>query len=351
MCDVCCVLCDMWCVLCRDDNSRTPLHWAAASDHARLCQSLVAAADREIAAATAAAAAGAAGATAPGSPDSGGALGMPSRPGPSGSSFNMSHGLSSLDADAPTPNALARGSAGMGFGGHGDPRVFVPKPLVSLTDDRGNTAVHIAARDACCGALQELLTAGAAMEQHAQHSAGVATGEASTSQAASAPVTPQSHPVLMYRNKAGRTPLHCAVLGGSVACVIALVEAAPEATTVSDRLGATPRQCALKRGCPDELIAALDARSPNEGKGGTESSFDQGGVPANAAVPAPDRKVHQAPVLLVTSPDCLAHHTAKPPLLRGVSLPPENIKRLEVRTHVLPPSGKFWSRVSDRFSA
>lgn len=230
----------------------------------------------------------------------------------------------------------------MGFGIHGDPKVFVPKPLVSLTDDRGNTALHVAARDACCSALRELLSAAQAMEEaHAntreQHAAGPGAEEA-PAQAASAPESPQLHPVLMRRNKAGMTPLHCAVLGGSAACVSLLLAAAPVATSAVDRLGVTAQQCAIQRGCPSDLLAAFgvnDCETPpvttmsEVGGRGAVAKVATAGASAAAGYKGP-----QAPMLLVTSPDCLAHHTAKPPLLRGVSIPPENIKRLEVRPFI-----------------
>lgn len=336
-----------WVLLRRDDNSRTALHWAAASDHAQICHLLVSSADKQAAAIAAAAAAAAnsngPSATSPDSEDPHGHSSVsvqersfPSLPGPSGS-LQMSHTHSSLDADSPTPATLAAGGAhggmGMGMGGisgAGAANPNVPKPLITLTDDRGNTAVHIAARDACSTALNELVSAAAAAEQthmhvlaqHAQNG-DVATGPASTSKAD----TPQRHPVLLHRNKAGQTPLHCAVLGGSAACVSTLVAAAPTSTEATDRLGATPQETAIQRGCSAELLAALGvANDPN-----SVHAAEGGGVAKVATAGGGGFKRVQAPMLLVTSPDCLAHHTTKPPLLRGVSVPPENVRRLEVR--------------------
>lgn len=105
-------------LLRRDDNCRTALHWAAASNHGPLSEIILenAAAQRDVRAAEIAARSDA------------------------------------VFADA-DPSTLVP-PAGGGFSFHAPPPL---KPLLTLPDDRGNTAVHVAARGGCAEALAVLL--------------------------------------------------------------------------------------------------------------------------------------------------------------------------------------------------
>lgn len=316
---------------CRDDNGRTALHWAAASDHPQICRQLISAAQKQVAAAAAATAH---------HPSTTSIDSEDPRSHASVQERASMHDISgSWDVDA-SPVPLNRGGCtsiggvhNMSPGAAAAASANAPKPLICLPDDRGNTAVHIAARDACCNALNELLVAVASHTHahHAQHThdhADAVTGasEASGSHASDAQ---HDHSVLLIKNKAGQTALHCAVLGGSAACISALVAAAPVTTEATDRLGATPRQVAIQRGCSSEILATL---GPHACEGAAANSLSR--AHAEGGCMGAPAKGGSAPMLLVTSPDCLAHHTAKPPVLRGVSIPPENIRRLEVRpTH------------------
>lgn len=268
--------------LSRDDNCRTALHWAAASNHSLLCDVILHAAnaEREARAAQIAAQAD---------------IVAPSDSDPS----NL----------VPTPAAL-------GF--HTVPPL---KPLLSLPDDRGNTAVHVAARDGCADALSTLLDYAAA------DGAAVDAGEADPG-AADEPPPPASAQqiLLMHRNRAGQTALHCAVLGSCPDCVSALAAACPSGVNLADRLGFTPPQLAQRRRCGCGVLRSLGVDSPAAGM--ANGAGDAAGEHAASRSP---------PMLLVTSPDCLAHHTAKPPLLRGMTPPPENVRRLEVNP-VTPPA-------------
>lgn len=188
------------------------------------------------------------------------------------------------------------------------------KPLLTLPDDRGNTAVHIAARDGCVDALTVLL------ESAATDLAAVEPPGMDSDAAAGLPPAPAQQVLLMHRNRAGQTALHCAVLGGCADSVAALAAACPAALGVEDRLGFTPPQLAQRRRCSAAVLQGVGLKG------------DAGAVPAGAG--GATHSVPAAPVLLVTSPDCLAHHTAKAPLLRGTMPPPENVRRLEVRCPV-----------------
>lgn len=206
-----------------------------------------------------------------------------------------------LSSDADPSTLVPPATGGLNY--HTPPPL---KPLLTLPDDRGNTAVHVAARDGCVDALTVLLES--AVADLAAAESGGADGDTGH------PTAPAQQVLLMHRNRAGQTALHCAVLGGCADSVAALAAACPAAFGVEDRLGFTPPQLAQRRRCGAEVFQGLGVAGDAEA------------VPAHAAGAS-----HTAPALLVTSPDCLAHHTAKPPLLRGTMPPPENIRRLEVR--------------------
>jgi ankyrin repeat protein len=162
--------------------------------------------------------------------------------------------------------------------------------LTELADKQGNTPLHLAARQRHGAVLRLLL---------AQRGG------------------PAPAAAVKQRNKAGLSALHMAALGGDADCVQALLEAAPSAAaTATTRQGLTPAALAAKRG--HAAAAALL----------------QGGGPAAAPAPAsPRHHAHPGRTLVLAPPECLEHHTAPWPFVRGgADPPPENVNRLVVLT-------------------
>jgi hypothetical protein len=265
---------------CRDDNQRTALHWAAASGHAELCTFLLSASAEE-------------------------ALKRQAL---------ISEQAATLAARVHDPETdLNDGDAKQeeGVGGLTDDAQETPRlleqlrPLLDAVDDRGDTAVHVAARLACCASLPPLLSAALRHEGEAAQPSwkDIGAGGAGKLSNCGARV-----PLLLLRNRLGHTPLHCAVLADSATAVRMLLYANPAAAAVTDKAGLTPMELALRR----RAVAAAGALAEGEGKA----------APATKQLP-------RAPTLVVTSPDCLQHHTCEPPIVRGLSdAPPENIQRL-----------------------
>jgi ankyrin repeat protein len=180
---------------CRDDNGRTPLHWAAQLDFTEASQALLASADakrqllrQEAAAAAAEAAAAATAAAGAGAPA---AAAAPQEE----------------DEDA------------------------VPPPLVVFQDKQGCTALHLAARQGHVRSVQQLLAA---------------VGEGEGAAAA----------LCKTKNKAGQNALHLAATVGCAACAAMLAEVAPDAAAAKSKLGLTPADVAARRRHA-ELAAAL----------------------------------------------------------------------------------------------
>jgi hypothetical protein len=270
----------------RDDNQRTALHWAAAAGHADLCTFLLSAAEEEACKRHALIAEQAA---------------ERSR------ACNTEAGSS--DTKDPVMEHEVLGYSADG-GNRADtqetPQLLEPlPPLLEMVDDRGDTAVHVAARLAVCDALPPLLAAawreGRGAMQPSWRDIGV---DAAAQPMPDAP----DLPLLFLRNRLGHTPLHCAVAADSAVALRMLLYANPAAAAVTDKAGLTPAEFAIRRSAA--AAAAVLAKA------------------AGKAAPLPEEPL-RPPMLLVTSPDCLQHHTCEPPIVRGLSdAPPENVRRL-----------------------
>jgi hypothetical protein len=183
-------------------------------------------------------------------------------------------------------------------GGDDRPDPSPPDPLphlASVADDRHDSALHVAARYGASAALSVLLS----------------EFDRTESVAADKPDCQPSalEGLLLARNRTGYTPLHCAALANDPDCVKVLLAACPAAAHVTDKAGATAQQLAVRRGCAMAAAACSEA--------------------AVATTTAEGRSAGAA--LIVTSPDCLAHHTCEAPVVRGLSdVPPENVMRLKV---------------------
>ena len=195
------MLCHTACPMpaCRDDNGRTPLHWAAQLDCTEASQALLAAAEakrqllRQEAAAAAAAAAEAAAAAA-----------------------------TAAAAGAGAPSAAAAPQ---------EDEDAVPPPLAVFQDKQGCTALHLAARQGHMRSVQQLLAA-----------AGDGEGAAAA--------------LCKTKNKAGQNALHLAATVGCAVCAAMLAEVAPDAAAAKSKLGLTPADVAARRRHA-ELAAAL----------------------------------------------------------------------------------------------
>lgn len=159
-------------------------------------------------------------------------------------------------------------------------------PLWEFQDKQGNTALHLAARY-CHGAVLKLLLEAA--------SPSVATA-------------------VKQRNKAGLNVAHMAAVGGDPDCVRAVLAACPAAAVSTTRQGLTAAEVAAKRG-HTQAAALLQ------------------GVPAPTPPAHPPGHHKEGHTLLLAPPECLHHHTAPWPIVRGgPDPPPENVNRLTVLT-------------------
>ena len=158
--------------------------------------------------------------------------------------------------------------------------------LQEFQDRQGNTALHLAARYGQPEMVKLIL----AQEQG-----------------------PSPVAAIKHRNKGGYNVLHMAAVGGDVACITAIMEASPNAVNITTRQGYTPALLATKRGHNEAaaLLQGTPLPPPTTPKAGHHKSGH---------------------TLIIAPPECLSHHTAPWPILRGESAPPENVNRLTVLT-------------------
>ncbi|KAH7624757.1 hypothetical protein Ndes2526B_g00126 [Nannochloris sp. 'desiccata'] len=172
----------------------------------------------------------------------------------------------------------------------------VPKPaehlptLQEFQDKQGNTALHLAARNRHAAMVQLLLCQGEG---------------------------PSPASCIKQRNKSGLNVLHLAALGGDVETIKLILNAFPAAAVASTRQGRTAAELAAKRGHLD-AVPVLQQQQQNGGKTTEKPSTPTAGH---------HKSKH---TLILAPPECLNHHTAPWPIVRGESPPPENVNRLTV---------------------
>jgi acetoin utilization deacetylase AcuC-like enzyme/ankyrin repeat protein len=174
-----------------------------------------------------------------------------------------------------------------------------PKPaeelptLQEFQDKQGNTALHLAARNRHAAMVQLLL---------------------SQSEGAS----PAS--CIKQRNKSGLNVLHLAALGGDVETIKLIVNIYPAAAVATTRQGLTAAELAAKRGHVHAVPVLQQLNQQNNGDAITEEKPS-----------TPTAGHHKTKhTLILAPPECLHHHTAPWPIVRGESPPPENVNRLTV---------------------
>jgi acetoin utilization deacetylase AcuC-like enzyme/ankyrin repeat protein len=179
----------------------------------------------------------------------------------------------------------------MVVGDDGVPRPAEQLPtLPEFQDKQGNTALHLAARNGHAAMVQLLLcqTEG-----------------------------PSSASCIKQRNKSGLNVLHLAALGGDIESIKLILAAYPAVAVAATRQGCTAAELAAKRG-------HLDAVPILQQQKGTSSEEQK---PSGTPTAGHHKSKH---TLILAPPECLNHHTAPWPIVRGESPPPENVNRLTV---------------------
>ncbi len=179
----------------------------------------------------------------------------------------------------------------MVVGDDGVPRPAEQLPtLPEFQDKQGNTALHLAARNRHAAMVQLLLCQ--------------AEG-------------PSSASAIKQRNKSGLNVLHLAALGGEGECIKLLLAAYPAAAVATTRQGRTAAELAAKRG---HVAAVPFLQNPGNAD------------VVKAEKPSTPTAGHHKykHTLILAPPECLNHHTAPWPIVRGESPPPENVNRLTV---------------------
>lgn len=180
-----------------------------------------------------------------------------------------------------------------------------PPQLPHFQDKQGNTALHLAARYRHADVVRLLLE-----ESQAEESAGGSSVIFAIKQ----------------KNKSALNVMHMAALGGDAASVAALMGAAPVSVLkTTTRQGLTPTMIASKRGHAEAATLL-----------GTDGGTPAGNDNSNNNTPRANGGRHQlhGSTLIMAPPECLDHHTAPWPILRGgPDPPPENVNRLTVLTN------------------
>ena len=255
----------------RDDNGRTPLHWAAHHGLEKSIEALFEVAAEE------------------------------------GERVRAEAEARQKEHEEAFAAAAAAAANGGGGGGEAEapspPPAMLPPFLLDVADKQGNTALTLAARAGASGAVACLLAAAKRR--------GGGEGVAKVASAA---------------NRAGQAPLHAAAAAGSGACCALLVTAGPALLRENCKRGWSPAEWASRRGhealskalgleaaAAAAKVAALALAAADEGKSG------EGGKGGRMLLVAPDK--------------CLEHRTAPEPRPRSApEPPPENVGRLKVLT-------------------
>jgi len=163
--------------------------------------------------------------------------------------------------------------------------------LQEFQDKQGNTALHLAARNRHAAMVQLLLCQGEG---------------------------PSPASCIKQRNKSGLNVLHLAALGGDVETIKLILNIYPASAVATTRQGCTAAELAAKRGHV-EAVPVLQQEQQQNGDKITEKP--------NTPTPGHHKTKH---TLILAPPECLNHHTAPWPIVRGESPPPENVNRLTV---------------------
>ena len=265
----------------RDDFGRTPLHWAAASGLTDVAEVL-------LESATAYATAAQQQQQEQHEQDVVMMMAPPPPPPSSGG------GRTTTIAEKQLPSAAAATPTATPF-----------PTLYEFQDKQGNTALHLAARY-CHPAMVHLL-----VSQNPSSSSSPTTTTTTTG----TPLTTTTD--IKQRNKAGMNSLHLAALSGNVDSVRTLLAACPAAANATTRQGHTPADLAARRGHTDVVTVLMQGTLPISPLPGS----------------TPNRGHHKPQHTLILAPtECLSHHTAPWPIVRGDSPPPENVNRITVLT-------------------
>ncbi|GMH41862.1 hypothetical protein BSKO_09772 [Bryopsis sp. KO-2023] len=159
-------------------------------------------------------------------------------------------------------------------------------PLIELQDRQGDTPIHLAARNCQPEILEILLN----FDKDVDPDGAIHT-----------------------MNRQGQLPLHCGAYSGNFDCAKLLAKVAPDTVYVVDQKNRTPEDIAELRG--HQSIANLLVKDPAE--------FDLVRKEQQSSSP-------EKPTYLIYSADGLDHKTAPEPTPRGMPVPPENVKRLQV---------------------
>jgi acetoin utilization deacetylase AcuC-like enzyme/ankyrin repeat protein len=184
----------------------------------------------------------------------------------------------------------------MVLGDDGVPRPAEQLPsLPEFQDKQGNTALHLAARNRHAAMVQLLLCQ--------------AEG-------------PSPAACIKQRNKSGLNVLHLAALGGDVESIKLIIAAYPAGAVATTRQGCTAAELAAKRG---HLDAVPFLQQKGGAAGGSNATKTE--KPTSPRTAGHHKTKH---TLILAPPECLNHHTAPWPIIRGESPPPENVNRLTV---------------------